>query len=99
MAGLLTGKVGLVTEAASGIGRASALALAREGARVVVSDVADGEATVQEIKAAGGEATFVRADVSRAEDAAALVRAAVETYGRLDCAFNNAGISGRGGGA
>jgi NAD(P)-dependent dehydrogenase (short-subunit alcohol dehydrogenase family) len=95
MAGRLDGRVALVTGAASGIGRASALALAREGAKVVASDVATegGQRTVADIRVAGGEAVFVRADVSVAEDAAALVRTAVEAYGRLDCAHNNAGIA------
>jgi NAD(P)-dependent dehydrogenase (short-subunit alcohol dehydrogenase family) len=99
MPGLVNGKVALVTGAASGIGRAAALAFAREGARVVASDLAaeGGEQTAATIRAAGGEALFVRADVTVAEDAAALVRAAVESYGRLDCAFNNAGVGGAGG--
>jgi len=89
-------RVALVTGAASGIGRASALAFAREGAKVVVSDVAaeGGHATVSEIAAAGGSASFVRADVSRAADVEGLIKATVETYGRLDCAHNNAGIEG-----
>lgn len=91
-----TGKVALVTGGASGIGRASALAFAAAGARVIVSDIADegGEETVRAIRAAGGEAAFIRADVSRAGDVAALVGATVERYGRLDCAYNNAGIAG-----
>jgi NAD(P)-dependent dehydrogenase (short-subunit alcohol dehydrogenase family) len=92
----LDGKVALVTGAGSGIGQASAMAFARAGARVVVSDInADGgEATVRCIKDAGGEATFIRADVTQAADVVALVAATVQAYGRLDCAHNNAGISG-----
>ena len=96
MAGELEGKVALVTGAGAGIGRASALAFAAAGARVMVSDVVvdGGEETVGQIQAAGGEATFVRADVSQRTDVEALVRQTVETYGRLDCAHNNAGIEG-----
>jgi len=96
MAGLTEGKVVLVTGAGSGIGRATALVFAREGARVVVSDIVveGGQETVQQIEAAGGEAIFVKADVSKAADVEALVTQTVETYGRLDCAFNNAGIEG-----
>lgn len=89
-------KVALVTGASAGIGRASALAFAREGARVVVADIAapGGEETVRLIREAGGEASFVRADVSQAAEVQALVRRTVELYGRLDCAHNNAGIEG-----
>ena len=96
MAGWLDGKVALVTGGSSGIGRASALAFAREGAKVVVADavVEGGEETVGMIKKAGGEAIFIKADVSKAAEVEALINKAVETYGRLDCAFNNAGIEG-----
>jgi NAD(P)-dependent dehydrogenase (short-subunit alcohol dehydrogenase family) len=96
MTGMLDARVALVTGAASGIGRSSALAFAETGARVVVADVLDeqGRETVDLIEAAGGEAMFVSADVSRARDVERLVKAAVETYGRLDCAHNNAGIEG-----
>jgi NAD(P)-dependent dehydrogenase (short-subunit alcohol dehydrogenase family) len=97
MAGLVTGKVALVTGSSSGIGRASALAFAREGAQVVVSDVsvAGGEETVRLIQQAAGEAVFVKADVSQPAEVEALIAKTVETYGRLDCAHNNAGIAGR----
>lgn len=96
MAGLVAGKVALVTGGGSGIGRATALVFAREGAKVVVADVlvAGGEETVRLIKDAGGDAIFVKADVGQAADVEAMVRKAVETYGRLDCAHNNAGIEG-----
>ncbi len=94
MAGTLEGKVALVTGGGSGIGRASAMTFAREGARVVVADVAveGGEETVRIIQDAGGEGIFVRADVSKAGEVEALINSAVETYSRLDCAHNNAGI-------
>ena len=96
MAGLVAGKVALVTGASSGIGRATALAFAREGAKVVVADVTveGGEETVAQVKKAGGEAIFVKTDVSKAVEVEALVTKAVATYGRLDCAHNNAGIAG-----
>jgi NAD(P)-dependent dehydrogenase (short-subunit alcohol dehydrogenase family) len=96
MPGKLNGRVAMVTGAASGIGRASALAFAEDGARVVVADVAvdQGRATVDLIEAAGGEAIFVPADVSRRADVEQLVKAAIDTFGRLDCAHNNAGIEG-----
>ena len=96
MPGILQDKIALVTGAASGIGRATSLVMAREGARVVVSDIdAEGaEATLSAIKELGGQGIFIHADVSNAEDVQALVAGAVETYGRLDCAYNNAGIEG-----
>jgi NAD(P)-dependent dehydrogenase (short-subunit alcohol dehydrogenase family) len=96
MAGLVTGKVALVTGAGSGIGRATALTFAREGAKVVVADmmVEGGEETVSLIKKAGGDALFVKTDVSQASEVEALVNKAVQTYGRLDCAHNNAGVAG-----
>lgn len=93
MAGRFAGKVALVTGASSGIGRATALAFAREGARVVVANrsVERGEAVVRTIAGEGGEGIFVQTDVTRREQVEAMVGAAVERYGRLDCAFNNAG--------
>ena len=96
MTDLMQGKVALVTGGASGIGRATALTFAREGARVVVSDVAieGGQETARLIREAGGEALFVSADVSQAAQVEALVAKTVETYGRLDAAHNNAGIEG-----
>ena len=89
-------KVVLVTGGTSGIGRVTAVAFARGGAKVVVSGrrEAEGQETVRQIKAAGGEGIFVQADVAREADLAALVKTTVDTYGRLDVAFNNAGIEG-----
>ncbi len=83
------GKVALVTGASGGIGRASAIAFAASGARVVVSDVneAGGSETVDMIVAAGGQAVFQRCDVANAGDVKALVQRAVSEYGRLDCAL------------
>ena len=96
MAGQLDGKTALVTGGGSGIGRATSLAYAREGARVVVADlnVEGGEETVQMIVEAGGQAVLVHADVSDAAGTQLMVDQAVEAFGSLDCAFNNAGISG-----
>lgn len=89
-------EVTLVTGASSGIGRATALAFGREGARVVVSDVQveAGEETARLIREQGRDALFVRADVSQARDVAQLVEVTLRTYGRLDFAFNNAGVEG-----
>jgi NAD(P)-dependent dehydrogenase (short-subunit alcohol dehydrogenase family) len=92
---MLAGKSALVTGAASGIGRATALVLAREGARVLVADLPGlgaGE-TARMIQGAGGEALAVVADVTLDADVEAMVAAAVAAWGRLDCAFNNAGIA------
>jgi NAD(P)-dependent dehydrogenase (short-subunit alcohol dehydrogenase family) len=88
------GKSVLVTGGAGGIGRATALAFAQAGARVAVSDrtVAGGEQTVAMIRQAGGEAVFILADVTKADQVEAMVAKVVESFGRLDCAFNNAGI-------
>jgi NAD(P)-dependent dehydrogenase (short-subunit alcohol dehydrogenase family) len=94
--GTLQGKIGLVTGAGSGIGRATALAMVREGAKVVVSDVDDagGAATVNMIADLGGDAFFVHADVSDPAQVEALVKAAVDKYGALHLGVNNAGIGG-----
>jgi NAD(P)-dependent dehydrogenase (short-subunit alcohol dehydrogenase family) len=96
MSGTLTNKVALVTGASSGIGRAVAVVWAREGAKVVVSDVnrSGGEETAALLRSQGGDAVFVAADVSKPPDAQALVERAVSHYGRLDVACNNAGIGG-----
>ncbi|MBW4562916.1 MAG: SDR family oxidoreductase [Mojavia pulchra JT2-VF2] len=94
----LYGKVALVTGASSGIGRATALALAQSGAKVVAASrrITEGEEIVRQIQEAGGEAIFVKTDVSKAAEVEALVNKTVDTYGRLDCAFNNAGIPSTG---
>jgi NAD(P)-dependent dehydrogenase (short-subunit alcohol dehydrogenase family) len=90
----LDGKVGLVTGGGRGLGQACCDLVAREGGKVIVADIdaAAAEETVRLVKQAGGEATFVRTDVSQSKDVQAMVRAAVETYGRLDFAVNNAMI-------
>jgi NAD(P)-dependent dehydrogenase (short-subunit alcohol dehydrogenase family) len=92
----LEGKVALVTGGASGIGRAVVEAYAREGAKVAVVDLTEesGRETVASVTAAGGEAVFVRADVSRPEDNERMVRETVERFGALHVACNNAGIGG-----
>lgn len=92
----LQGKIALVTGGTSGIGRATALAFARAGAKVVVSGrrEAEGEETVTLARNEGGESLFVRADVTREEDVRALVERTLAAYGRLDAAFNNAGVLG-----
>jgi len=92
----LQDKVIIVTGAASGIGRAASLCFAEEGAKVVVADISvkGGEETVESIKDTGAEAMFVRCDVSNIVDVRAMVEGTVRAYGRLNCAFNNAGIEG-----
>jgi NAD(P)-dependent dehydrogenase (short-subunit alcohol dehydrogenase family) len=98
MAGILDGKIALITGAGSGIGRATARIFAREGARLVLADVveAGGNETLRMIKEAGADGIFVKCDVANETDVEATVARAVAHYGRLDCAFNNAGIGGAG---
>lgn len=97
MSGRMDGKVVIVTGGSSGIGRATAIAFAKEGAKVVIAArrVNEGEETVRQIMDAGGEAIFVQTDVTQANEVQALVDRTLEQYGRLDAAFNNAG-SGKG---
>jgi NAD(P)-dependent dehydrogenase (short-subunit alcohol dehydrogenase family) len=97
MAGILDGKVALVTGGASGIGRATALAMAREGARVAVSDLSkEGiEGTVALINGIGGQSIAIQGDVTKEEDVANMVARTVSAFGRIDCAYNNAGVAGR----
>ena len=91
------GKVALVTGAGNGIGRATTLAFAKSGAKVVVvdRDTAAGEATAGVIRQQGGEARFVAADVTKSAEVRDYVKAALDTYGAIDCFFNNAGIEGK----
>src|SRR5262245_4621476 len=93
---LMSGKVVIVAGGASGIGRATAFAFARDGAKVVIGDIdVEGcERTVAAIKEKGGEASYLRVDVTKSADVQALVRKAVSDHGGLDCAFNNAGLVG-----
>jgi NAD(P)-dependent dehydrogenase (short-subunit alcohol dehydrogenase family) len=93
---MLQNKVTIITGAGSGIGKSAAELFAKEGARVVVSDisVSNGDNVVNEIKNNGGEAFFIKADASRPEDNEALVQKTIEKYGGLDIAVNNAGIGG-----
>jgi NAD(P)-dependent dehydrogenase (short-subunit alcohol dehydrogenase family) len=96
MQGMLAGKSALITGGGSGIGRATALAFAREGARVAVADLSaeNAAATVEQINAAGGQAISISLDVTDSAAVTAMIATTVAAFGRLDCAFNNAGISG-----
>jgi NAD(P)-dependent dehydrogenase (short-subunit alcohol dehydrogenase family) len=97
MAAEMIDKVAIITGGSSGIGRATALLFAQEGARVAIFDLDDvgGQQTIEEIQAVGGTASFVRTDVSVARDIEAAVKRTVEEFGRLDVIFNGAGLSGR----
>ena len=92
----LDGKVALITGAASGIGEAAAILFAKHGARTVVADLdgEKGEAVVEVIRQAGGDAFFHKVDITESEQVRALIAATVGRYGRLDCAYNNAGYGG-----
>ena len=92
----LKGKIALITGGSSGIGRAAAQLFSQEGAKVVIADinVEGGEETVKSITDLGGEAHFVRTDVSKSAEVEALIKKIIELYGRLDCAYNNAGVLG-----
>ncbi len=91
---MLKDKVAIVTGGGSGFGQAMAELYANQGAKVVVADISDAQATVDAIKKSGGEAFYVKTDVSNPQDCENLVKQAVEKYGKLDIAFNNAGIGG-----
>ena len=96
MVGMLDGKSALITGGGGGIGRAAALAFAREGARVAVADLMAEAAreTVALVNAAGGQAISLSGDMSQDADVRAMIKAVVGAHGRVDCAFNNAGIAG-----
>src|SRR3954447_23873895 len=96
MPGLLEGKSALITGGGGGIGRATALIFAREGARLAIADAneAASQETVAQVNAAGGQAISLSGDVTDSVAVQAMIQSVVSTYGRLDCAFNNAGIAG-----
>ena len=98
MSEMFTDKVVLVTGGNSGIGKATAIGFAKEGAKVVIAArrEAEGQQVVQQIQELGGEALFIKADVSIEADVQQMTEATVERYGKIDCAFNNVGISARG---
>jgi len=98
MEGRLIGKISLVTGAGSGIGRATAIAFAREGAKVAVVDVdvEGGKETVTKIKESGGDSIFMKTSVAEADEVESMVNEVVRAYGRLDCAFNNAAVGSAG---
>lgn len=90
-------KVAIVTGGSFGIGRATAVAFAKKGTKVVIADCVEGSETLNTIKALGGEAIFIQCDVSKTEDVKAMIEKTIATFGRLDYAFNNAGIEGSNG--
>ena len=89
----LKDKVVIITGAAGGIGKATALRFAEEGADIVVADFADGSGTVQEVEAKGRKAIYVKTDVTSSDSAVAMVQKAIEAFGRVDVLINNAGIT------
>lgn len=88
----LSGKVTIITGAASGLGRVAALKFAQEGSRIIISDVTDGQATVDEIKSAGGSAAFIQGDVTNEDSWKDVVTFAMSTFGSVDVLYNNAGV-------